>query len=147
MCCGISNHSYSAVIPIHRSVIMNNNNFLQVIQQGFRITIGATASLVETIQDPQKRTKTLSQIQLELEQKTKEWAQKGEVTEQEARRIIDDLLSQRGWKTQTDTTTNSTQSSSTRNYPESTVQSGLEELTQQIITLREELEKLRKSEN
>ncbi|MGK7951193.1 MAG: hypothetical protein AB4368_21005 [Xenococcaceae cyanobacterium] len=126
---------------------MNNNNFLQVIQQGFRITIGATASLVETIQDPQKRTKTLSQLQLELEQKTKEWAQKGEVTEQEARRIIDDLLSQRGWKTQTDTTTNSTQSSSTRNYPESTVQSGLEELTQQIITLREELEKLRKSED
>lgn len=147
MCCGISNHFYSAVIPIYRSVIMNNNNFLQVIQQGFRITIGATASLVETIQDPQKRTKTLSQLQLELEQKTKEWAQKGEVTEQEARRIIDDLLSQRGWKTQTDTTTNSTQSSSTRNYPESTVQSGLEELTQQIITLREELEKLRKSED
>mgnify|MGYP001815683741 CR=1 FL=1 len=147
MCCGISNHFYSAVIPIYRSVIMNNNNFLQVIQQGFRITIGATASLVETIQDPQKRTKTLSQLQLELEQKTKEWAQKGEVTEQEARRIIDDLLSQRGWKTQTDTTTNSTQSSSTRNYPESTVQSGLEELTQQIIALREELEKLRKSEN
>ena len=147
MCCGISNLSYFAVIPIHRSVIMNNNNFLQVIQQGFRITIGATASLVETIQDPQKRTKTLSQLQLELEQKTQEWAQKGEVTEQEARRIIDNLLSQRGWKTQTDTTNNSTQSSSTRNYPESTVQSGLEELTQQIITLREELEKLRKSEN
>ena len=147
MCCGISNHFYSAVIPIYRSVIMNNNNFLQVIQQGFRITVGATASLVETIQDPQKRTKTLSQLQLELEQKTREWAQKGEVTEQEARRIIDDLLSQRGWKTQTNATTNSTQSSSTRNYPESTVQSGLEELTQQIISLREELEKLRKSEN
>lgn len=126
---------------------MNSNSFLQVIQQGFRVTIGATASLIETIQDPQKRTKTLSQIQVELEQKTREWAQKGEVTEQEARRIIDSLVSQRGWQTKTDSTNSSNQPSSTVNKPPSNVQSGLEELTEQIIALREDLEKLRKSEN
>lgn len=126
---------------------MNSNSFLQVIQQGFRVTIGATASLVETIQDPQKRTTTLSQLQSELEQKTREWAQKGEVTEQEARKIIDNLINQRGWQTKTDSTNSSNQSASNTNYPKNSVQSGLEELTEQIIALREDLEKLRKSED
>lgn len=126
---------------------MNNNSFLQVIQQGFRVTIGATATLVETLQDPQKRTRTISEIQLELEQKTKEWAQKGEVTEQEARRIIDGLINQRGWQNNTNTTSTTQTASTTSNYPQNNTQSGLEELTQQIIALREDLETLRKSEN
>ncbi len=124
---------------------MNSNSFLQVIQQGFRVTIGATASLVETIQNPQKRTEALSQIQIELEQKTREWAEKGEVTEQEARRIIDNLISQRGWQKKSDVTNTNSQSSSNTNSPKNSVQSDLEELTEQIIALRKDLENLRTS--
>ena len=126
---------------------MNRNIFLQVIQQGFRVTIGATASFVETIQDPQKRTEALSQIQTELEQKTREWAQKGEVTEQEARRIIDNLISQRGWHKTSDVTNSNSQSSSNANSQKNSVQSDLEELTEQIIALRNDLENLRKSQD
>ena len=124
---------------------MNNNNFLQIIQQGFRVTIGATTSLVETVQDPQKRTEALSQIQTELEQKTQEWSQKGEVTEQEARRIIDNLISQRGWPKKSNVTNSNNQSSPNTNSSENSVQSDLEELTEQIIALRKDLENLRKS--
>lgn len=126
---------------------MNSNSLLQIIQQGFRVTIGATTSLVETIQDPRKRTEALSQIQLELEQKTKEWANKGEVTEQEARRIIDNLISQRGWQKKSGTTSTNNQPSSSTNSSGNSVQSGLEELTEQIIALRQDLEELRQSED
>jgi hypothetical protein len=66
---------------------MNANNIFQFVQQGFRITVGATASLVETLQDPQKRTEAISEMQTEFNQKADEWAQKGEITEQEARRM------------------------------------------------------------
>ena len=107
---------------------MNNNSLLQFIQQGFRVTIGATASLVETIQDPQKRTEALSQLQIELEQKTREWAQKGEVTEQEARRIIDNLMNQRTQGKQPDV--NNSSSSPNTTSPKNAVQSDLEELTE-----------------
>ncbi len=124
---------------------MNNNNFIQIIQQGFRVTVGATTSLVETIQDPQKRTEALSQIQTELEQKTQEWSQKGEVTEQEARRIIDNLISQRGWQKKTNTANSNNQYSSSSNSSENSVQSDLEELTEQIIALRKDLENLQQS--
>ncbi|MDJ0631647.1 MAG: hypothetical protein QNJ34_00505 [Xenococcaceae cyanobacterium MO_188.B29] len=124
---------------------MSNNNFLQIIQQGFRVTVGATTSLVETIQDPQKRTEALSQIQTELEQKTQEWSQKGEVTEQEARRIIDNLISQRGWQKKTNTANSNNQYSSSSNSSENSVQSDLEELTEQIIALRKDLENLQQS--
>ena len=128
---------------------MNNNSFIQAIQQGFRVTVGATASLVETLQDSQKRTEAFSEIQAELEQKTKEWAQKGEVTEQEARKIIDNVLSQRGWAKKSGVANNNNESTSTSNTaPRSnSVQSDLAELTEQIIALREELEELRKSED
>lgn len=126
---------------------MNSNSFLQVIQQGFRVTIGATASLVETIQDPQKRTEKFSEIQTELEQKTQEWAQKGEVTEQEARRIIDNLLSQRGWQKSSGVTNSNNEPTSSTTSTGSSVQSDLAELTEQIISLREELENLRKSQD
>ena len=126
---------------------MNNNSLLQFIQQSFRVTIGATASLVETIQDPQKRTEALSQLQIELEQKTKEWAQKGEVTEQEARRIIDNLINQRTRGKQPDVTNSNSQSSSNTTSPKNSVRSDLEELTEQIIALRKDLEILRKEQD
>ena len=126
---------------------MNSNSLLQVIQQGFRVTIGATTSLVETIQNPQKRTEALAQIQTELEQKTREWSQKGEVTEQEARKIIDNLISQKGWQKKSGTTNTNNQPSPSTNSSGNSVQSDLEELTEQIIALRQELEELRQSED
>lgn len=126
---------------------MNANNLFQVVQQGFRMTVGATASLLETIQDPQKRAETISELQTELSQKTREWAQKGEITEQEARRMLDNLFRQRGWQTNSEATRTSSETESTPYSTSENVESNLQELTEQIIALRTELEQLRKSEN
>jgi polyhydroxyalkanoate synthesis regulator phasin len=73
---------------------MNVDSLTNLLQQGFHLTLGATASLVETLQDPQKRTENLSQISSELSHLANEWAAKGEMTEQEARNFATNFLNQ-----------------------------------------------------
>ncbi len=126
---------------------MNSNNLLDILQTGFRVSLGATTSLVETLQDPQKREESLSQIRVELSQRVTEWAEKGAVTEQEARRLIEQIWRQPsnpGSSTTTDATrpTSATSPSSTTSP---STQLEIEELTAQIAAIRTELEKLRDS--
>ena len=120
---------------------MDNNNLLQIAQQGLRITVGAATSLVETVQNPQKRTELLSQMQADLSQKTQEWSEKGEVTEQEARRFLDSLFDR-----QSSGVNNQGTQSSTAVSKVSTT-SDLQQLTDEIIALRRELEQIRQSKN
>ena len=120
---------------------MDNNNLLQIAQQGLRITVGAATSLVETVQNPQKRTEVLSQMQADLSQKTQEWSEKGEVTEQEARKFLDSLFD----KQSSGVNNQETQSSSAVSRTNTT--SNLQQLTDEIIALRRELEQIRQSKN
>ncbi len=126
---------------------MNNNNFLlETAQKGFRITVGAATSLIETVQNPQKRSEAISQIQLELNQKAQEWAQKGEITEQEAQAFVNNLLNQKPWQKGAsgikNPSKNSSNSSSSNN-----VNWELQELIEEIVALRTELEAMRQSED
>ncbi len=126
---------------------MNNNNIFQTVRKGFQITVGATASVVETLQDPQKRSAAFTEIQSELDQKSREWAQKGEKTELEVRQILDNLLAQQGWRTSRQETAGSDRNSSdpTNTSNGQNIQSEIQDLTEQIISLRNQLEDLRKS--
>ncbi|HEY9728676.1 MAG TPA: hypothetical protein V6D50_19685 [Chroococcales cyanobacterium] len=128
---------------------MNSNNLLQLLQTGFRVSLGATTSLVETLQDPQKREENLTQLTTELSQRVSEWAQKGEITEQEARRYIEELFrQQRSAGSSPPTRTSSDTVTTSPTTPASpSVQLELEELTAQISAIRTELEKLRDSES
>src|SRR5690242_8847740 len=126
---------------------MNSNNLLDILQTGFRVSLGATTSLVKTLQDPQKREESLSQLRLELSQRVTEWAEKGAVTEQEARRLIEQIWRQPstpGRSTTTEATTPTPTASPTSATSPST-QLEIEELTAQIAAIRTELEKLRDS--
>ena len=128
---------------------MNSNNLLQLLQTGFRVSLGATTSLVETLQDPQKRAENLTQLTTELSQRVTEWAQKGEITEQEARRFVEELFrQQRSAENSPSTGTSSDTVTTSPTTPASpNVQLELEELTAQISAIRTELEKLRDSES
>lgn len=125
---------------------MNTDTVVPLLQKGFRVTLGATAALVEALQDPQKREQNLSKLKLEMTQLTQEWAEKGEITEREARTYIDTLLAQRGnVDTSASTTTVTTTATSTPTAsPE--VQLELQELTAQLAAIRAELERLRGQE-
>lgn len=115
---------------------MNNDNISQTIQQGFRVAVGAITSLVETAQNPDKRSEVLSELQMELNQKAREWAIKGEITEQEARKIIESLLHQNAKP-------NSASDRPEDTVPETNINSGLQQLRDELIALRIELAKMR----
>ncbi len=126
---------------------MNSNILLDLLQTGFRVSLGATTSLVETVQNPQKREESLSQLRSQLSERIAEWAQKGEITEQEARKLIEQL-----WRQQNNPdrspATGTPSDAVTTPQPTSTspkVNSEIEELTAQIAAIRTELETLRNS--
>ncbi len=126
---------------------MNPDTLVQLAQKSLRVTIGATATLLETLQDPQQREANLSRLKTDLSQMTDEWEVKGETTEREARSFVDSLLSQASSRVNTavsnEPRTVSTTVSTTATPIAPDVQQDLQELTQQIAALRAELEKLR----
>jgi polyhydroxyalkanoate synthesis regulator phasin len=123
---------------------MNSNNFLELVQKGFRVTLGATASLVESVQDTQKREQNLELLKSDVNLVVQQLAEKGEITELEARTFLNSLMAQGNDAG----TTQSYGSSTSATTPVTTVaqpdvQLELEELTAQIAAMRTELEKLR----
>jgi polyhydroxyalkanoate synthesis regulator phasin len=129
---------------------MNAEHLTGLLHKGFRVTLGATSSLIEILQDPYKRNENLGKIQSQFSELADEWAEKGKMTEQEARNFVDTILSQRQQNVNADTTTATTPS--TVSSP-STIAVGLEpepireiqDLTTQIAELRDELKRLRES--
>ncbi|MDJ0731493.1 MAG: hypothetical protein QNJ33_16035 [Crocosphaera sp.] len=113
---------------------MNTDTIFLLLQQSFRVGVGLTASILETLQDPQKRNQTLSELQEEIAQKTEEWAKKGEITEKEAREFVDQWLKQQS-------SSKTPPYSSTKTKAD--VGQEIQQLTEKIITLRQELEDLR----
>lgn len=117
---------------------------MSLFQQGFRITVGAAASLVETIQDQKKREMALQELQTQFSKNSQEWARKGEMTEQEARIFIEKFLNQKPASEAT-VTTSATEIPSDR-PGEDSIEGEIKQLTQQITALRSELETLRSQE-
>ncbi|MFB2836472.1 hypothetical protein [Floridanema evergladense] len=135
---------------------MNSDSVIQLLQNGFRLSVGATAALIESLQDSQKREEFLAKLMhSELSELVAELTDKGEITEQEAREFVDSLWQQRNQQnqpSQPDSQTSSdvpgTSATTTTDNPvvSPNVQQELQELTDQVAALRKELEKLR-SEN
>ena len=124
---------------------MDSNNLTQLLQKGLRVTLGATASLIEVLQDPEKREQNLARLRSDLSQLAEEWDTKGAMTEQEARNFVDTLLEQRNRQqapSSYDPTTQASTATATPTAPPD-VQLELQELTAQIAAIRTELEKLR----
>ncbi|HEY9617044.1 MAG TPA: hypothetical protein V6C64_09395 [Microcoleaceae cyanobacterium] len=125
---------------------MNSDNLSQLMQKSLRVALGATASLVEVLQDPQKREENVVKLRQEWSQLSEEWAQKGEVTEQEARNFMESFLNQQSQRgsNRSDSTPGAAATSTPAAPPD--VQVELQELTAQIAAIRAELEKLRNQE-
>ncbi|HBL14705.1 MAG TPA: hypothetical protein DD379_25610 [Cyanobacteria bacterium UBA11162] len=130
---------------------MDSKNLVEWVQTGFRVSLGVTTSLIESIQDPHKREENLARLQLDWSQQVAELAQKGETTEQEARKFVDEMLrkqnqsqNQSGSPSTTETASDNWTTSPTSGVSQSNQQE-IEELTAQIAALRTELEQMRNS--
>lgn len=120
-----------------------NDTVLQLLKKGFRVTIGATATLIEVLQDPQRREQNLSRLRRELDQLTQEWAEKGEITEQEARSFVDTLMAQRRAAEDRAASEAIVTTTAVPVPPPSSEVLELQELTTQLAAIRAELAHLR----
>jgi polyhydroxyalkanoate synthesis regulator phasin len=119
---------------------MNSTEIAKLLQRGFYVTLGATANLIDVIQDPTKLDRQVNSLFNDFGGLTDELADKGAVTEAEARKLVDSLIAQQIPETTTITTTAIT-------VVDSNVQADLLDLTQQLADLRRELEQLRQAKN
>jgi len=119
---------------------MNTEEILQTAQKGFHITLGATATLIESLQDAQKREENAAKLRQDWQTLSEELALKGRTTEQEARVFVDSIMNR-----QTPSSSTSTSTSSTASGPAAPpeVQQDIQSLTEQLASLRQELERLR----
>jgi polyhydroxyalkanoate synthesis regulator phasin len=129
---------------------MNSDTFAQLLRKGFRVTLGATATLIESLQDPQRREANFSKFATEVNQLAEEWESKGATTEQEARNFVDTLWRQQNGSPDSQSTYSdptSAQSSQSASPATADVQQDLQELTAQLAAIRAEIEKLRGQNN
>jgi len=128
---------------------MNSDSLIQLLQNGFRLSVGATTALIESLQDSQKREEFLAKLMhSELSELAAELTNKGEITEQEAREFVDSLWQRQNQyqhHNQTSSDVPGTSATTTTDNPVVSphVQQELQELTAQVAALRAELEKLR----
>ena len=125
---------------------MNPVNLTQLLQRGFRVTLGATSFFIETVQDSSKRDENLNKLSSDFNQLTDEWAERGEMTEQEARNFVDTKLYQQNSQVNANTTTIYSSPASDSSFAQSSIQKDLLELTQEISDLRADLQKFQESE-
>lgn len=111
-----------------------DNNFTNIIQQGFRTVVGAMAVTLETLQDNEKRSKVISALARDWEVKSQQWAEKGSLTEEEARKIIESFFQGKEGKDFSQNSSEGEVNSSANSYQDISI------LTQEIISLRKELE-------
>jgi polyhydroxyalkanoate synthesis regulator phasin len=123
---------------------MNADSLTETLQKGFRLTLGATASLLEAIQDPQGSSRKFSEIGTDVNRLAEELEAKGAVTEQEARQFVDGVL------VQVPTLFSQPGSEPTRTVNtvatpivDPSIQPELEELTLQLNEIRQQLEALK----
>lgn len=124
---------------------MNSDTLTETLQKGFRLTLGATASLIEAIQDPQASGQKFSELGSDVNRLTEELEAKGEVTEREARQMVDVLLSQmpNPFSPSSSSTQPRTVNAIATPITDPSIQPELEELTRQLAEIRQEIEALK----
>ena len=140
---------------------MDTIDLEKLFQRGYYVTLGATSSLLEVIQDPAKREENFRRLGRSFDEITQELAEKGVTTEAEARSYVDKFIAQQvngtGNTTNSEsaglTTVTTTAKTVDDNAPDGTEKSDksvkasmrdeIQELTQQLASLRSQLEQLR----
>ena len=145
---------------------MDTIDLSKLMQRSYYVTLGATSSLLEVIQDPTKREENFKRLSLSFDEITQELAEKGVTTEAEARSYVDNFIAQQvngsptnnaesvGLTTVTTTVTTTAKTvddsipDNLLNKPNKKVKASMRDeiqaLTEQLASLRSELEQFRK---
>lgn len=122
----------------------------KVLQKGFYLTLGATATLIEIAQDSRKRITTVESLNQDWGRLTQELVDKGVTTEAEARSFVDRFVSENMQNKMSDldrrtvnTTASDVTPTSTNDLENLVALAEIKDLTQQLADLRLEIERLR----
>ena len=125
---------------------MNPDTLTETIHKGFRVTLGATASLMDAIRDPQGSQAKFSAIGNDVDLLTQELEARGADTEREARVFVDSLMDQMGQMPNPFMQTPASEATvDTVATPiaDASMQAELSLLTQELSVLRQEIETLK----
>jgi hypothetical protein len=118
-------------------IAMNSDTAMDLLKKGFRITLGASTSLVESIQDPVKREENLALIQANPNAFAELLAEKGAVAEVEARRMVDSVVTQYSSSSSASNSVSSPAANTSSIDP--SLERELRDLTAQLAQIRSEL--------
>lgn len=122
---------------------MTPDTVTTTLQKGFRVTLGATATLLEALQDPQSSSQRFSALGSDVSRITETLETKGEVTEREARQFVDSLISQLPSPFSSPSSAPSTVDAVATPITDPTVQDDLAALTQELADIRQAIETLK----
>lgn len=124
---------------------MNTNDLFQNVQKGFRVTLGAAGTLIDSLQNPRNGEDAWNKLRTNPDQLVEELAAKGEMTEQEARSFVDGLLSSA--QSASSASATGRRSGTTGPSAPPDIQADLQVLKDQIAELRKELQSLNEPGN
>lgn len=122
---------------------MNFDTISELVHKGFRVTLGATASLVEAVQDPQKSSEKFADIGTDFNRLTDELEVKGASTEKEARDFVNTFSNQFPNPFAQPSASNATVNAVATPVVESGIQAEIKALTEQLTAVRDEIEQLK----
>ncbi|MEB3290595.1 MAG: hypothetical protein VKI82_11820 [Leptolyngbya sp.] len=125
---------------------MTPDTVTTTLQKGLRVTLGATATLIEAIQEPQTSGERFSALGSDVNHIAETLETKGEVAEREARQFVDGLLSQLPSPFTNGASPSPTVDTVATPVATPSVQSDLAALTQELAEIRQAIEAL-KTEN
>lgn len=128
---------------------MNFDTFTEFIQKSFRVSLGAAASAVEAIQDPQASASKFSDIGTDFDRLASELEVKGELTEKEAREFVDNVSSNFDGQFPIPNpfapapASNATVNTVAKPVADTGIQAEIRALTEQLSAIRQEIEQLK----
>ncbi|MEA5466275.1 hypothetical protein [Leptothoe sp. PORK10 BA2] len=126
---------------------MNFDTFTEFIQKSFRVSLGAAASAVDAIQDPQASASKFSNIGTDFDRLADELEVKGAQTEKEARDFVDNVSSSFGgqWPNPfaPSPASNTTVNTVAKPVVDTGIQAELKALTEQLSAIRQEIDQLK----
>ncbi|MBE9065498.1 hypothetical protein IQ260_02395 [Leptolyngbya cf. ectocarpi LEGE 11479] len=126
---------------------MNFDTLTELIQKSFRVSLGAAASAVEAIQDPQASASKFSDIGTDFDRLADELEVKGALTEKEAREFVDNFSGNLDgqWPNPFAPSPASSATVNTVAQPvaDSGIQAEIKALTEQLSAIRQEIEQLK----
>lgn len=127
---------------------MNFDTFTELLQKGFRVTLGAASSAVEAIQDPQGSASKFSEIGPDIERLTDELEVRGALTEKEARDFVDGFTGGQ-WPNPFEAAPagSATVNTQATTVVDQSLQLEIKDLTAQLAAIRLELEQLKQQDS